>query len=96
MRQSKSLRRIPTRRALVVAASVGIVEALKDQGVCRWNCAIRSTQQYAKNHVRSLSQAKKLASPSSAMVSNKLRDDKMKQSEETLRKVMYLSCWGPN
>ncbi|KAJ7948244.1 Wound-responsive family protein [Quillaja saponaria] len=83
-------------RAWVVAASVGVVEALKDQGVCRWNYTLRSAQQYAKNHVRSISQAKKLSSSSSAMISNKLKDEKAKQSEESLRTVMYLSCWGPN
>ncbi|KAJ7981387.1 Wound-responsive family protein [Quillaja saponaria] len=85
-----------TSRAWIVAASVGVVETLKDQGICRWNYTIRSAQQYAKNHARSLPQAKKLSSTSSAMVSQKLRDDKVKQSEESLRTVMYLSCWGPN
>ncbi|WRX29173.1 Protein of unknown function wound-induced - like 10 [Theobroma cacao] len=66
-------------KAWVVAASIGVVEALKDQGLCR---------QY--------SQAKRLSTPSSPAWSKKLRDDKLKQSEESLRKVMYLSCWGPN
>ncbi|PQQ00929.1 uncharacterized protein Pyn_39881 [Prunus yedoensis var. nudiflora] len=60
------------RRGWMVAASVGVVEALKDQG------------------------ANKLSSSSSALVSSKLRDEKVKQSEESLRKVMYLSFWGPN
>ncbi|XP_028761575.1 uncharacterized protein LOC114720129 [Neltuma alba] len=83
-------------RAWTVAASVGVVEALKDQGVCRWNHALRSAQQRMKTHVRSLSQSKKLSSSSSAMVSGRLKDDKANQSEESLRKVMYLSCWGPN
>ncbi|XP_062153676.1 uncharacterized protein LOC133861873 [Alnus glutinosa] len=78
----------------VVAASIGVVEALKDQGFCRWNHTIIRS---AKNHLRSVSQAKKLPSPSSsAMVSGSLRDKKAKQSEESLRTVMYLSCWGPN
>ncbi|XP_022930885.1 uncharacterized protein LOC111437236 isoform X1 [Cucurbita moschata] len=81
-----------SRTAWVVAASVGLVEALKDQGVCRWNHTIRSVQQYAKSHVRSASQVKKLSSPSSPAVS----DQKWKQSEESLRTVMFLSCWGPN
>ncbi|KAG2717189.1 hypothetical protein I3760_03G162800 [Carya illinoinensis] len=87
-----------TSRAIVAAASVGVVEAMKDQmGACRWNYIIRSAQQSTKNHLRSLSQAKNLSSSTSAMVSSKVRDqEKMKKSEESLRTVMYLSCWGPN
>ena len=80
----------------IVAASVGVVEAMKDQGICRWKFIIRSAQQHAKNNLRSISQTRNLSSSASAMVSSKLRDEKIKQSEESLRKVMYLSCWGPN
>lgn len=82
-------------RAWSVAASVGVVEALKDQlGICRWNYALKSAQQHVKSHVRSFSQANKLSSSStSAMLSRKLQDEK---AEESLRTVMYLSCWGPN
>ncbi|KAI9086694.1 hypothetical protein K1719_031288 [Acacia pycnantha] len=83
-------------RAWFVATSVGVVEALKDQGVCRWNHSLRSVQQHLKNQARSISQAKKLSSSSSAMVSQRIMDEKTKQSEESLRTVMYLSCWGPN
>ncbi|XVE66258.1 hypothetical protein DITRI_Ditri08aG0066200 [Diplodiscus trichospermus] len=80
-------------RAWIVAASIGAVEALKDQGFCRWNHVMRFLNQYAKNNVRSFSQTKKLSS--SAIVSSKITDEKRKQAEESLRKVMYLSCWGP-
>ncbi|XP_041003233.1 uncharacterized protein LOC121248743 [Juglans microcarpa x Juglans regia] len=81
----------------IVAACVGVVEAMKDQmGICRWNYIIRSAQQNTKNHLRSLSQTKNLSSSTSAAVSRKARDQKMKKSEESLRTVMYLSCWGPN
>ncbi|GMN63463.1 hypothetical protein TIFTF001_032537 [Ficus carica] len=85
-----------SRSALVVAASIGAVEALKDQlGVCRWNFVLRSLQQHAKNNIiRNFShiQAKNL-SPVAAV--SKSRDySNFKQSEESLRKVMYLSCWG--
>ncbi|KAF7805886.1 Wound-responsive family protein [Senna tora] len=83
-------------KAWIIATSVGVVEALKDQGVCRWNYALRSAQQHVKNHVRSLPQATKLSSSSSAMLSNTLHRHKAKQSEESLRTVMYLNCWGPN
>ncbi|XP_072081099.1 uncharacterized protein [Arachis hypogaea] len=69
--------------------SLGVGEALKDQGVCRWNYVLRNVQQ----HVRSFSQFPS----SSAMVSITVlkRSQKAKQSEESLREVMYLSCWGP-
>ncbi|XP_010241108.1 PREDICTED: uncharacterized protein LOC104585806 [Nelumbo nucifera] len=81
-------------RAWIVAASVGAVEALKDQGICRWNYTLRSLHQHAKNNLRSVSQAKRSLSSSLVMAS---RDEQqMKQAEESLRKVMYLSCWGPN
>ncbi|XP_042520760.1 uncharacterized protein LOC122094134 [Macadamia integrifolia] len=88
-----------TSRAWIVAASVGAVEALKDQGFCRWNYTLRSLHQHARNNCGSLSQAKRFPSSSSSMaMANKVvpSDEKMKQSEESLRKVMYLSCWGPN
>ncbi|KAG6473203.1 hypothetical protein ZIOFF_067116 [Zingiber officinale] len=76
-----------------VAASVGAVEALKDQaGLCRWNYALRSLQQQARSNMRSLSQAVRMSSA----VSDGRSSERAKQSEESLRKVMYLSCWGPN
>ncbi|KAL4282091.1 hypothetical protein GQ457_03G006180 [Hibiscus cannabinus] len=82
-----------TSRAWVVAASVGAVEALKDQGVCRWNYVVRSAVQHAKSHVRSVSQANTLSAAISRGLSG---DGKSRETEESLRKVMYLSCWGPN
>ncbi|CAN4104886.1 unnamed protein product [Withania somnifera] len=83
-----------TSRAWVTAVSMGVVEALKDQGLCRWNYTIRGINQHTKNNLRSYSQAKKLSSP--LVSANKSELNKVKQSEESLRKVMYLSCWGPN
>ncbi|CAN4103382.1 unnamed protein product [Withania somnifera] len=82
-----------TSKAWAAVVSVGVVEVLKDQGLCRCNHTTRAINQHAKNNVRSYSQAKKISSQSSSVVS---ADDKVKQSEESLRKVMYLSCWGPN
>ncbi|CBI28379.3 unnamed protein product, partial [Vitis vinifera] len=79
-----------------LGVNVGAVEALKDQGFCRWNYAMRSIHQHARNKLRSCSQAQKLSSSSSAMASSRVREEKAKQSEESLRTVMYLSCWGPN
>ncbi|XXG59525.1 hypothetical protein AAC387_Pa04g1596 [Persea americana] len=90
-----------TTRAWVVAASVGAVEALKDQGFCRWNYVIRSIHQQAKKNMGSYLQAKRIptsidSSASSLVIQRRVGDEKSRQSEESLRKVMYLSCWGPN
>ncbi|XP_068337191.1 uncharacterized protein [Pyrus communis] len=79
-------------RAWVVAASIGAVEALKDQGVCRWNGVLRSVHQHAKNNMRSYSQAKKLSDPSSSAISMTMK----RSQEEKVKKIMELSCWGPN
>ena len=87
------------RKAWVVAATIGAVEALKDQGICRWNYTIRSLHQHTKNNIRSFTQAKMISSSSSsstAAVSNKLREQKRRKDEEKMRKLMDLNCWGPN
>ncbi|XP_072970565.1 uncharacterized protein [Typha angustifolia] len=84
-----------SKASLLIAASVGAVEALKDQaGLCRWNYAIRSLNQRAKRSTMgSLSQSKRM---SSAVDRRKGVDEQAKKAEESLRTVMYLSCWGPN
>ena len=79
-------------KAWIVASSIAAVETLKDQGVCRWNFVIRSMQQHAKNNIRSYYQAKKLSAQSSSAISNTIKRSK----EDSIRKVMDLSCWGPN
>ncbi|KAL9669539.1 hypothetical protein QQ045_007086 [Rhodiola kirilowii] len=83
-------------KAWIVAATVGAVEAMKDQGFARWNYTIRSLHQHAKNNMRFFDQAKNISSSSSSSpVPNRATQEKEAQ-EESLRKVMYLSCWGPN
>ncbi|KAK9689024.1 hypothetical protein RND81_09G029300 [Saponaria officinalis] len=67
------------------------VEGLKDQGFARWNYTIKHVNQHVKNNIRSYCQTKKLSSSSTSIISKKLN-----KSEESLRTVMYLSCWGPN
>ncbi|KAJ9549946.1 hypothetical protein OSB04_022489 [Centaurea solstitialis] len=76
-----------TSRAWMVAGTVGVVEALKDQGFARWNYAVRTIHHHAKSNLRSISHTKNLSSPA-AMASSRAMEDKLSQSEESLRKVI--------
>ncbi|KAF2534949.1 hypothetical protein F2Q68_00019097 [Brassica cretica] len=52
-------------KAWLVAATIGAVEASKDQlGLCRWNYMIRSVNQRIRNNVRSATQANRFSSSS--------------------------------
>jgi Wound-induced protein len=79
-----------TRASLVTAACAGTVDTPKDQaGLCRLNYALRSMKNSSKNNINisSISEAKR--------ISKVYMEDKADKSEESLRTVMYLSCWGP-
>uniref|UniRef100_A0A0D9VCG8 Uncharacterized protein n=1 Tax=Leersia perrieri TaxID=77586 RepID=A0A0D9VCG8_9ORYZ len=70
--------------SLVVAASMGAVEALKDQaGLCRWGYALRAAAASAPT----LSKPKPNPASSPAAKEADLR---------RLRKAHHLICWGPN
>ncbi|XP_057460438.1 uncharacterized protein LOC130750938 [Actinidia eriantha] len=86
------------RKAWIVAASIGAVEALKDQGFCRWNYSLRSILQHAKTNLRSYCQAQSLSasSSSSPVMAKQIGEEKAKRAEEKHRKVMELNCWGPD
>ena len=78
--------------SLVVAASVGAVEALKDQaGLCRWGYPLRSLYRRAAAapRVRALS-----ASLSDAAAAP--RPAPLSAEDAKLRKAHHLVCWGPN
>lgn len=84
-----------TSKAWTVAVSIGVVETLKDQlGLCRWNYMFRSVNQHLRNNVRSVSQGKRFSSSVAATVNWSGESEKAKKTEESLRTVMYLSCWG--
>ncbi|KAF8052626.1 hypothetical protein N665_1531s0002 [Sinapis alba] len=84
-----------TSKASTVAVSIGVVETLKDQlGICRWNYILRLANQHLRNNVRSVSQGKMFSSSVSAAANSASESEKSKKAEESLRTVMYLSCWG--
>ncbi|XP_019091269.1 PREDICTED: uncharacterized protein LOC109128774 [Camelina sativa] len=86
-----------TSKTWMVAASIGVVEALKDQlGVCRWNYVLRSMNHHLRNNVRPISHTTRFTSSSSSSSAAVTSVSNSKQAEESLRTVMYLSCWGPN
>ncbi|EXC42452.1 hypothetical protein L484_000015 [Morus notabilis] len=88
--------------AWIVATSIGAVEALKDQGVCRWNGVFRALQQCAKNNIGSFCNAHAMkisaaaASSSSTSTNNVSKKIGNRSKEEVQRKVMELNCWGPS
>ncbi|XVE80232.1 hypothetical protein DITRI_Ditri14bG0123200 [Diplodiscus trichospermus] len=87
------------KKAWIVAATIGAVEALKDQGICRWNYTLRSVHQHAKNNIRSFTQAKMISSSSSSSSSAAAAAAPVSNyvlREEKMRKVMELNCWGPS
>ncbi|CAL9158414.1 unnamed protein product [Musa hybrid cultivar] len=79
------------RGCLIVAASMSAaVEAPKNQaGLYRWTNVLRSRQNPSSPSTRSSSTVVKSKGVEGG-------DERAKQSEESLRLVMYLSCWGPN
>uniref|UniRef100_A0A6N2MHY0 Wound-responsive family protein n=1 Tax=Salix viminalis TaxID=40686 RepID=A0A6N2MHY0_SALVM len=95
----------PASKAWIVAASIGAVEALKDQGICRWNYTIRLLQQHAKSNIRSFTIHQDHGlffllvllrhQQAAAAVSNEMRKANMKR-KKSLEKSMNLSCWGPS
>ncbi|KAK8358569.1 hypothetical protein V6Z11_1Z075200 [Gossypium hirsutum] len=69
-------------RAWIAAASIGAIEALKDQEICTWIYAPRSSS--------STSQANKTCAPSFDLFNKLEDDDKLKKYEESLRIAMLV------
>ncbi|CAI0460855.1 unnamed protein product [Linum tenue] len=79
----------------MAAVAVGAVEVMKDQGLCRWNYAIRSIHQHAKTKIRPSSISQPSASQGYRGARKMVEQEKAAKAEESLKTVMYLSCWGP-
>nr|CAB3445674.1 unnamed protein product [Digitaria exilis] len=84
--------------SLVVAASMGAVEALKDQaGLCRWDYALRSLYHRAaapRIHAMSAALSDSVAAAAEAELP---RGRPSPAAEDArMRKAYHLVCWGPN
>lgn len=93
-----------------VVGSVAAVEELKDKNLCRINSTMKSLyhQHVINNMASSSSKATQVGREAAApppppptTTSNfapkrEGKEKRVNQSEESLRTVMYLSCWGPN
>ncbi|CAD6251802.1 unnamed protein product [Miscanthus lutarioriparius] len=80
--------------SLVVAASMGAVEALKDQaGLCRWDYALRSLyRRAAAPRIHALA----AALWDSVSVPPASRPPSAAADAARMRKAYHLVCWGPN
>lgn len=93
--------------SFVVAASMGAVEALKDQaGLCRWDYALRSLYQRAAaakvtGRAVTVSLSSQTAGASNSVGSSSAacaggRARPKRSEEEKLHRAYHLVCWGPN
>ncbi|CAO2037249.1 unnamed protein product [Urochloa humidicola] len=84
------------RPSLVVAASMGAVEALKDQaGLCRWDYALRSLYyRAAAPRIHALSAA--LSDSAAAAEVPRAGAGWPVEADARMRKAYHLVCWGPN
>ncbi|KAG2648652.1 uncharacterized protein LOC120654717 [Panicum virgatum] len=84
--------------SLVVAASMGAVEALKDQaGLCRWDYALRSLyRRAAAPRIHALSAA--LSDSAAADLPRPAAGAGRPSAADAcrMRKAYHLVCWGPN
>ena len=86
-----------SRKAWIVAASIGAVEALKDQGIARWNYPLRALHQRVKTKISTSYQSQSRPLFQSISVSSQqMKVEKMKRREKSVKKAMELSCWGPS
>ncbi|OWM81209.1 hypothetical protein CDL15_Pgr007240 [Punica granatum] len=101
----------PVGKVWTIAVSIGTVEAMKDQaGFCRWNYPLRILHQHAENRaIQFLYWTQRLLfntcsptsrsswlSSSDEFLDTTARGEKVRRSQDSMRRVLELSCWGPN
>nr|XP_043627496.1 uncharacterized protein LOC122599100 [Erigeron canadensis] len=90
-----------SRKAWLVATSIGMVETSKDQGVARWNGPFRELHQRAETKLSS--SYLKTSSFSHFLFTSVISSSSWKTStaikskeESMMNKVLEMNCFGPN
>lgn len=87
-------------KAWAFAGTVAALEKMRTDKLCESNSSLESLHHHhqAIKNMRPAVSTQVESSSSSKTISKKRRigkQDKIDQSEESLRKIMLLSCWGP-
>ncbi|KAJ0052437.1 hypothetical protein Pint_02156 [Pistacia integerrima] len=81
-------------KAWAVAGTIAALEEFKIEKMSACNSTIHSLHhQHLITKMGQVSSQVERSPPSS---SSSTKRSKREQSEESFRKIMYLSCWGPN
>ncbi|MFQ6661272.1 hypothetical protein Gotur_029486 [Gossypium turneri] len=80
----------------VAATTVTAAEVSKEKKLCLWSSAKHHHQAAINNVVGSSQRERPSLSAASTCSRRRDREEMRHQSEESLRTIMYLSCWGSN